>query len=407
MEHNIWITIPTYYGINSTDNDPADTEFDHPTSIDSEGTLIRCLENLRKVKAKFTLLLITAVSHSRYMESAHKKVESIIGQFLDDFEIFHISPVNLPKLNSVLNKPLLSLTGYGNIRNVQIVIPYIMGATMTIGIDDDEIVEDPLYLGKAIRFLNKEYSGKQVYGMAGPYYDINGDYKFANTEELASNSNIFIKKNYFMNEALKKVMDHDKPLIKSNVAFGGNMCFSRKLVRSVCHDPAIPRGEDYDYVINAAMKNIFFYFQKKMAIVHLPPDSNSAQAGDNYRKLIADIKRFIYFRSKLKYHTEKFPEEAISLEYLMPYPGAFLEQGIDLFKHGVEALKTLYPDFCQLHSPEEIVANAVIQAKINTPKFFEYREEWETMMCFIDKNIAVLKELAQSAFYSTTIIITL
>ena len=128
-----------------------------------------------------------------------------------------------------------------------------------------------------------------------------------------------------MDEALKKVMSQDEEIVKSNVAFGGNMSISRKTIRNVCHDPYIPRGEDYDYVINARMKGLSFFFQPGMGIIHLPPDSTGSQAGDNVSKMLADIKRFIYMRKKMEYK-----EEAFDYDFLLPYPRIYLSEDLDL-----------------------------------------------------------------------------
>ena len=69
--------------------------------------------------------------------------------------------------------------------------------------------------------------------------------------------------------------------------------------------------EDYDYVINAAMDGVFWYFCPELRIVHLPPDSTGSQAGDKLGKLVADIRRFIYMREKFRYHRRHFPDEAV------------------------------------------------------------------------------------------------
>jgi GT2 family glycosyltransferase len=96
------------------------------------------------------------------------------------------------------------------------------------------------------------------------------------------------------------------------------MVMPRETIARVCHDPYIPRGEDYDYVINVAMAGIFWRFCPTMRIVHLPPDSTGSQAADTASKLLADIRRFIYMREKMRLHAERFPDERFDPDYLLP-----------------------------------------------------------------------------------------
>jgi hypothetical protein len=392
MGQNVWITIPTYWGNQGRDGNPAIVDFDHPSSLDTEGTLGRTLESLKILKDDFTLLLIIAVTHNEFAHLALEKVKAIVKKFTAVFPVFLVSHKNLGSINEALNDPILSLDSYGNIRNVQLTIPYIMGADIVVGIDDDEVIEDPGFLGKVKKYIGKKYMGEVIAGMAGPYFDQTGNYRISGAQELKSSGNIFIMKNYYMDEALKNVMSQKKEIIKSNVAFGGNMSFFRKTIRKVCHDPYIPRGEDYDYVINARMKGLNFFFQPGMSIVHLPPDSTDSQAGDSVCKMLADIKRFIYLRKKMNFLSREYKEEVFDSDYLLPYPGIYLGEGLDLESQAKEALRILYPEYCDNHPPEIVVKEAVRVADKKVQEFYLYRAKWERMMEFIDQSI-ILKEV--------------
>ncbi|MBU4444898.1 glycosyltransferase, partial [bacterium] len=286
MRENIWIAVPTYWSYPTNKVGEEISIFDHPSALDSQGTLARTLECFTHLTMDFHVVIVVAVSHSDLSSKAHEKVLSIAKRFTDKLSIYLVSQENLGLVNRHLEEPMLRLDSYGNIRNVQLAVPYAMGADVVVGIDDDEIIEDRDYLEKVVRYIGKEYNGDFVGGMAGPYYDRNGSFQLEEAEELGEFKNIFRKKNSFMNEALKKVMREAplKGIVRSNVAFGGNMCMARKTIEQICHDPFIPRGEDYDYVINAKMKGINFYFQPDMKITHLPPDSPASQAGDNMKK---------------------------------------------------------------------------------------------------------------------------
>jgi len=382
MSLNLWIAVPTYWTHPSSRPGPETTVFDHPTPLDEAGTLARTLESFTKLRGEFRVLVVAAAAHPSLGTAVHARVETLLRPFAGRLELYLASPANLGALNTALPEPVLRLDSYGDIRNVQLAVPYALGAGAVVGIDDDEVIEGADFLGHVSRHV-----AAGVGGMAGPYFDAHGDWRIGGAEELAAEPNIFLKKNFFMNRAIAKAMSGAGPdgLAASNVAFGGNMVMSRATIAKVCHDPYIPRGEDYDYVINAAMDGIFWRFCPAMRIVHLPPDSTGSQAGDRAGKLIADIRRFIYMREKRRLHAELFPEERFDLDYLMPYPGPYLTAGLDLAAEGVRALDAKYPGFrAGGGSPERLVAEAVEAARGKALEFFDYRKRWRSAMMSAD-----------------------
>jgi hypothetical protein len=391
-----WIVVPSYWTHPTTAPGDEPTVFDHPTPLDEGGTLRRTLETFRVIDGEFNVLVVAACAHPSLGGATREHVGEIIKPLAADMPLYLAGPGDVDRLNAQLPEPILSLDSYGNIRNVQLFVPYAAGADVEIGIDDDELIEDPAYLDKVLEFLGREHHGEFVGGMAGPYYDADGEYQLAGADDLAGHANIFIKKNYFMNEALKQAIGRPCPekIVKSNVAFGGNMCMARTTIAQACHDPYIPRGEDYDYVINAAMAGVFFFTRPDMSIVHLPPDATGSQAADKISKMIADIRRFIYMREKHNYHRAHFPGEAFPLDYLLPYPGAYLDESVDLCEQGIAAMDELYPEYRETHSPEALVKEATETAKLKAEEFFAYREKWTRTLTGLDMMTDEMEALA-------------
>lgn len=387
---SIWIAVPTYWTYAKAAAGPEVTIFDHPSPLDTDGTLARTLECFRHLRGDFQVLIVAGVCHPDLADEVHDRVSSILDPFSRDLPIYLVSPKGLDLLNHCLTEPILRLDSYGNIRNVQLAVPYAMGADVVVGIDDDELIEDEYFLDKVVDSIGGQCEGDFVGGMAGPYYDRNGQFEIAGAHDLASLKNIFLKKNYFMNEALKQVMESAPSggIVKSNVAFGGNMCMARRTIAQVCHDPYIPRGEDYDYVINAKMQGINFYFRPDMRIVHLPPDSTGSQAADKMSKLIADIKRFIYMKEKIRYHSLHYPQQKVDIGYLLPYPGVYLDEDIDLEREGVQAIDQLYPEYRSQGSPEDLVTSAAQVGRVKAEEFFAYRDKWQTLTRDVEANQA-------------------
>lgn len=393
---DLWITVPSYWTNADTEETPKNaTVFDHPTPLNGESTMPRMLDSFLNLKGNFKVLIIAAGTHQEIAQDIHNHVSKLLEPYKNKLEIYLISPLNLNVLNSHLDEAILKLDTYGNIRNVQLCLPFAAGADAVVGIDDDEIIEDVDYLSKVEPYLGTSVNNQAVDGMAGIYYDSNGEFEISGADELKDDKNIFLKKNYFMNEALKGVMaDKRFNLVKSNVAFGGNMIMPRDTIATSCHDPFISRGEDYDYVINAAMDNKIFFFNKTIGITHLPPDSDGSQAADKHSKLVADVKRFIYMQIKWQYYLKNFPENPIDSDYVFPYPGPYLQSNVNLEEEALKALTEKYPNKIKDFPPKEIVDNAVSSATSKVVEFFKYKIKWQEVLSKIDSK-ATGKELAE------------
>lgn len=395
MQNNndIWVAVPTYWSHASDTTGPEDIIFDHPTPLNEGGTLSRTLESFKVMKGSFNVIIVAAVAHPSLDNDVHEHVKKLLAPFKDDLNITLVSPSNLTAINEKLSKPLLSLTSYGNIRNVQLAVPYAMGAKVVIGIDDDELVEDPDFIKKVMDNIHTTENPTNIHGMAGPYYDRNGEYQIAGADELEDCPNLFIKKNYFMNTALKAAMKQGetKDVFPCNIAFGGNMCMSREMIANTCHDPYIPRGEDYDYVINAKMNGYTYSFQPKMSIVHLPPDSDGSQAADKLSKMTCDIKRFIYMKEKNSLFNKLNPDTPFDIDYIMPYPGPYLTEEADLVAHGEDALNTLYPDFNKTGNAKEFAQEASEIAREKVKEYFTVAKEWKEHIVSAENNPELIK----------------
>ena len=135
------------------------------------------------------------------------------------------------------------------------------------------------------------------------------------------------------------------------------------------------------------MEGLFYCFLPDAGIIHLPPDSTGSQAADKDSKLLADIRRFIYMKEKTRYHAENFPQEKFDLNYLMPYPGCYLNEKIDLQAHGIAAIKQKVTSEIGT-SPEALVAEHLSTAIIKAREFFNYRVEWQKALSALEKKPA-------------------
>jgi hypothetical protein len=179
------------------------------------------------------------------------------------------------------------------------------------------------------------------------------------------------------------LLNSPDPINITPMAFGGNMVFHHELFHQVSFDPVIPRGEDIDYIINAKIAGFPFFFDRELAITHLPPREFESSS---YGKMKQDVIRFMYGREKVLHGNLTFEE-------FLPYPGALLKE--DFTSLAKEALSLIgsSQNFTEYGKPDEIIADARRFAHVNLPRYFEFTEQWPNVIPFIQKQTSLLKSL--------------
>lgn len=371
----IWVVIPTYWGRSGR------ALYDHPTPLQGQSTLPRLLDSLvAQINAPdFNVLVLIAAVTQQENEIARQRVIQILAPFQDTLKlsladgstaewIRGSSPMkSLSKIPSSI-----SMQGYGNIRNLQLLIPASMGAEVVIALDDDEVVPAH-YLTHALKWIGKKHGSRAVTGVGGPYLDSKGS-PYLPEPEMGTNP--FAAKSVLINQTMRELMAKPDRLVETPMVFGGNMVFHKKLFSQVCFDPAIPRGEDIDYLINAKIAGESFFFDPKLVITHLPPRHYESP---EYGKMKQDLIRFHYERGKLL-RTGLNPSD------FSPYPGCLL--GEEISRLGVEALFAIGSDALakRFGTPEEIVQEAKDFTKYNLPRYFEFAKLWPELIKEVQNN---------------------
>jgi len=387
----VTVVIPTYWTW------PTDIKgkresfiFDHPTPLDLDGTLARTLESFTKVNyPDFDILVITVSTNAEIAGRVEKRVQAIIDKFKDKFEIKHFSYSKLKILRERLFElghykilQEIDLENYNNIRNLQLIVPYINNSDVVVGIDDDEVINDSNYLHKAAEYVGKEYKGDFIAGVAGYYLDREGSHrlKVEGQEEL---ENLFDKKSYLMDLTYDRLDHTEGRLVKTPVVFGGNMVFPRTTIEKISFDPYNTRGEDIDYLINAKMEGLNFFLDKELNITHLQPVYKNTHNGVNITQLKQDILRFIYEKEKIEQVKKYNNLNNIDIEELMPYPGSFFEDKV--FSDAEEKLAKVLSDKNLAETEPEKEAREYInyakeRAKRLVPEYFKFRLLWKDMI---------------------------
>ena len=388
------MVIPSYWARESDDGWlEGDAIYDHPTPLDSRGTLPRALRSINILKNKDFQLIIVAVATTGDIEGqVEKKVANIIKSATLGVEVFLFGPSHLKQIHDLLinkNKEeyidLIKLYGYSNIRNLCTFIPHILGSEVALLIDDDEVFEDPEFMSKAKEFIGKNIQGRIVNAVAGYYLQPNGDYHI---EKAFRPWMKYWDKYDKMNEAFDKIIGSEPRIKKTPFVFGGNMIIHKNLFDAVPFDPNVPRGEDIDFLINANMFGFNFFLDNQLSIRHLPPPKTHP----TWMQLREDIYRFIYEREKIENQNEIKGMTKVYPEDFDPYPGCFLKR--DLEKKIEKSCQLLSKEYLALgdkQSSDEALKNIILSRTDAVPKFdpfkkiCEIQKRWKELIKYTSK----------------------
>ena len=361
----IWVVIPTYWGHSGH------AIYDHPTPLQGQSTLPRLLDSLvSQINAPdFQVLVLVAAVTQQENETARARVLQLLTPFQDRLKLSladaraaeWIRGASLMKGLSKIPSSI-SMQGYGNIRNMQLLIPASMGAEVIIALDDDEVVPTD-YLTRALKWIGKKLGNRAVAGVGGPYLDSRGS-PYLPEPEIGTN--LFAAKSVLINQTMRELMAKPHRVIETPMIFGGNMIFHKKLFSQVCFDPAIPRGEDIDYLINARIAGETFFFDPELVITHLPPRHYESP---EYGKMKQDLIRFSYER-------EKILRAGLNPSDFSPYPGCLLDE--EVIGLALKALSAIGSEAVakRFGTPEEIFIEAGEYAERHLPRYFKFAELW-------------------------------
>ena len=385
------MVIPSYWsrkhalGMRETD-----AIYDHPTPLDSEGTLGRTLESLNVLRDKdFEVVVIAAANSEEIEDEVEHRVAAIIASVDTDVRIHLFSHSHLQGVHKVMKDAgeesfctLLKLQGYSNIRNLCLFIPHVFDSEIAVLIDDDEVFEDSEYLSKAQEFMARSIDGSFVGAVAGYYLQADGNWRLSKPKMPWMEHWDQMEQ---MNTAFEEIIGKEPRLKETPFVFGGNMVVHREVFTHIPFDPNITRGEDIDFLINVRMFGYKFFLDNTLSIKHLPPP----KPHQVWKQQRQDIYRFVYERAKIRDQEAVEGMVRIQAEDLDPYPGAFLRDDLEEKSSRASAvLAKLYREKGKEAEAKEALRNIEIAGVKAAPEFnvfnhlLRLQQSWEMMMVF-------------------------
>jgi len=386
--NNIIVIIPTYWTWPSNEKGrPETAAYDHPTPLDGESTLPRLLDDLSQQRGPaFTTLVLTGLAHPDLGPAAAAHMSRLLEPYQDrlDYKVCDASAwdgMQIALESASLPIDGLHLGSYGGIRNLQLLVPHILEADVIVALDDDESVQ-PDYVARALAYVGQMVNGERVLGLAGPYLQPDGSVLLP---EPPPTGNPLRDKGRYINQAMRMLTAGQGELLPAPMALGGNMVFHRQLFTRVPFDPGITRGEDIDYLINARLGGIPWWFDPGLTILHLPPRHYDTPL---YQRLREDVFRFIYEREKLRLYGYQRPA------WLEPYPGALL--GDDMVGAALSALQAeASPELvARFGEPDAILAAAQAHATRHASRYAIFAQRWAGLTSRIAQEEPLRRTLA-------------
>ncbi|MGQ9921677.1 MAG: glycosyltransferase family 2 protein [Desulfobacca sp.] len=324
------LAVPTYW-TSPGEAGQSDLFFDHPTPLDTAGTLARCLDSLLPlVSPQVSIVVVAAATSDQLAAPVAAQVGEILAGYPPAVRPRLLAAAELAKLHRFCQSQghpefcrLLSLRGYGAIRNLTLVAANLLAAEVLVSLDDDEMVSGPPFLtrlGEDLAVLAREHT---LFGLAGLYESPAGELLLPEPEGAWVR---FWPKISWLNEAFQELAGPGPALRPTPLALGGNMAIPAALYRFLPFDPALPRGEDTDYVLNARLFGIPFFLDAGLRVVHDPP----AKPHPVWQRLRQDLQRFWYTRQKLLAQEPGVVPALVRPLDLLPYPGKFLLADLEL-----------------------------------------------------------------------------
>lgn len=392
---NPLIVIPVFISSARNNANSVTTTYDHPSTLGHIDELPRCLESLSKLDHMVPIVVLVAAD-SEIATPATERVRAICDQYTT-LDIIVVGEAELSlvrkrfeQLNLDTLEDEIGLVGYAAIRNLGLVLANVLGFDAVVFLDDDEVVDDADFMTKAMYGLGKlTKRGIPILAKTGYYLNAEGTYHSMSQDKWY---NRYWEQGRAFNKWIDKAMRGPR-LSRSNHVCGGCLAIHREAFMRVCFDPWCVRGEDLDYLLDLRMFGSDVWFDNLWKLHHLPSASRSE--GTRFRQ---DIYRWLYEFRKIEYSRSQVDLQQIKPSSLEPYPGPFLEEGIEKRVKRTAWLRSFgRPDKAAYREAAGAAArDAAVYAQENCANYFEFQSIWPEVMARLEGDKTLSAALLRS-----------
>ena len=390
------IVVPTYVSARRRrEGGGVLSTYDHMTPLSQQGELPRLLESLTGVEGIGQIILLV-VSEPSIEAQAAQKVQQAAARFPQ----LSIAVMGASE-QAILQQRLeqlgmgklgreIGLSSYGAIRNFGLAMANTLGFDSVVFLDDDEVVDDPQFLRKAMYGLGKlTKKGIPILAKTGYYFNSEGSFLSKSQDKWY---NRFWQQGKAFNAWISGAMKGPR-LSRSNHVCGGCLAIHKAAFMRSSFDPWIARGEDLDYLMNLRMYGSDVWFDNQWSLRHLPPPTESE--GTRFRQ---DIFRWLYEFRKMEYSRTQIDLMQVKPASLEPYPGPFLKPGIRRRVRLTALLRSFgRPDKAAYRKAAKAAAGeAATYAERNCSKYFEFQFVWPELMARLEGDQVLRAALVQS-----------
>lgn len=302
--------------------------YDYATPLDKPMPELECcLSSLEQVRGVLRVIVLV-VADPGCAESARARVNSICRQHeslnplvIGAAEAAHVERA-VARLAHHVAGETVSLRGYGAIKNMGLAVASVFGHDVAVFLDDDEVVDDPDFLLKAVWGLGSlTRQNLKIVAKSGYFVDEEGSpYARPSTEW----SEKYWSKAADFNRVMERAQTSPSRIVRSNHLCGGCCALHAEAFTRVPFDPYITRGEDLDYVLNLRANGLDAWFDNAWSVRLKKPEETAGAPS----QFMQDVYRWLYEYRKLDALNARRDLRTITPDSLMPYPAPWLGQGV-------------------------------------------------------------------------------
>ncbi|MCG8480031.1 MAG: hypothetical protein MI724_13115 [Spirochaetales bacterium] len=259
------------------------------------------------------------------------------------------------------------------LRNVQLLVPFVLGAESVFMIDDDMLFTEH-YVSHALSLLSRHGDDQSVAAFTGPYVEDAGD-------PIDPGKNIWELKIPYLKRTFAQ-FDASRDAKAVLGSLGGNIlssCFDLPFDTYLC------RGEDFDYPVMLNHSGRAMIYSTGLSLIHDPPDRKKTRRV-KWLQMVSDLERFVYLR-------KKYRKMGVCVDELPLYPKVFITDE-DLEDKFIEESTLHFAEFFENSgSLGDLVAEIAKKTDDTSDKYVLLHSEWRRLIAALGSDDALQRSM--------------